>query len=77
MPYATCAGIEFSQISLRSEYITGISEIIPFCTLTLRKLDQELLLEAGMLLCGSLLEAMAVGWRFGSLKTGMDRKDEE
>jgi hypothetical protein len=35
----------------------------------LRKLDQEPLLEAGILLCGSL-EDMAVGWRFGGLKTG-------
>lgn len=47
--------IRVSQFSPWSEYITGRR------TLTLRKLDQEPLLDAGILLCGSLLEAMAVG----------------
>ena len=48
-------GIRVSQFSPWCKYITGRR------TLTLRKLDQEPLLDAGILLCGSLLEAMAVG----------------
>ena len=49
--------------------------------LTLRKLDHEPLLDAGMLLCGSLLELMAVGyiastWRDSKRRTPKERKDK-
>ena len=49
--------------------------------LTLRKLDHEPLLDAGMLLCGSLLELMAVGyiastWRDSKRRTPKERKEE-
>ena len=48
--------------------------------LTLRKLDHEPLLDAGMLLCGSLLELMAVGdstWRDAKRITPKDRKETQ
>lgn len=49
--------------------------------LTLRKLDHEPLLDAGMLLCGSLLELMAVGyiastWRVSKRRTPKEKKEK-
>ena len=45
--------------------------------LTLRKLDHEPLLDAGMLLCGSLLELMAVGEiALGEMQSGEHLKTE-
>lgn len=53
--------------SLQSECITQHAR---YNALTLRKLDQEPLLDAGILLCGSLLELMAVA----ILRSGHQRR---